>query len=639
MKYLYPLLFLLPNVLLSQISDTTTVLPSAEITAVRLSRYAVGQQQIAIDSADLKMFQYQNIGDVLQNLTPLSIKAYGTGLSTATSRGTGSRHTALVWNGLNIQNSLIGLSDLSALEVGAVDKMYVKFGGSSALFGSGAIGGAIFLENALENTRGIHGNVGVNAGSFDLFGQNIALKMGNEKVAGQVRLSHQKAVNDFEFRNVAELGKPLKRTQNAAFEQSNLTNSLFFNLGKNRFLKINNWLSTIYRQIPPTMTSRVDSARQNEQAFRSVIEFSTPLSKTPLSSRATTILKARLGFFDEKLDYESDVIKNSQNGVRTLISEVETATHFNEKTALRLGFNFTKNETNGSNLGDRQHRRQRFALFASQVFDVKNTKFTANIRQEVVDNQLVPFVFSVGFERPLNAAKTQNALSFRKNKTQNSLRGSFSRNYNLPALNDLYWNVLGNPNLVAERGFSGELGVDFLKKNGLSETSLGFTVFALQTNNWIQWTPQAGSLWQPSNLKTVFSRGVEMVAKHQFRVNKIAIKSHFNYQLSRATEGGDSDNLQLLYTPIHSGSMGCKIEYKQFYMNYYQNASSQRRMVGDFTQPFTVANSAIGYAFSIQKCRLNTALNVSNIWNMDYQVIQYYAQPRRRFDVQLNLIF
>ena len=627
MKYLYHLLFLLPNVLLSQTTDTTKVLPSAEITAVRLNRYAVGQQQIGIDSMDLKTFPFQNIGDVLQNLTPLSIKAYGTGLSTATSRGTGSRHTALVWNGLNIQNSLIGLSDLSALEVGAVDKMYVKFGGSSALFGSGAIGGAIFLENALENTRGVHGNVGVNAGSFGLFGQNGQLKLGNEKAAGQVRFSHQKAVNDFEFRNVADLGKPLKRAQNAAFEKSNLTNSLFFDLGKNRFLKINNWLSTIYREIPPTMTSRVDSARQNERAFRSVAEFSTPLSKRT-TCLAMTLLKARIGFFDEKLNYESDVVKKSQNGIRTVISEVETITNFDEKASLRLGVNFTENKTNSNNLGDVQHQRQRFAVFASQIFEFKKVKFATNIRQEIVDNQLVPFVFSVGFERPCSLRLAAC-----------SLRGSFSRNYNLPSLNDLYWNVLGNPNLKAESGFSGELGIDFLRKNADSETSVGFTVFALQTNNWIQWTPQFGALWQPSNLKTVFSRGLEMVVKHQFNVNKIVVKTHLNYQLSRATEGGDTLNLQLLYTPIHSGSMGCRIIYKQFYLNYYQNASSKRRMVGDFTQPFTLANTAVGCAFPIHKYRLNTALNVSNIWNTDYQVIQYYAQPRRSFDVQLSLIF
>ncbi len=245
MKHFFYILWLLPNAVLAQNRDTAKPLPIVEITSNRLARFAIGQQQMRMDSADLKTFGQQNLADLIQNLTPLSIRAYGVVLANVAIRGLASRHTALIWNGLNIQNSLTGAADLSIVEVGTSEVINVKFGGSSALFGGGAMGGAIFLDNALENIQGVHGKVGINSGSFGLFGQNVALKMGNEKVAGQVRLSHQKAVNDFESRNVAELGKPLKRAQNAAFEQSNLTNSLFFNLGKNRFLKINNWLSTI----------------------------------------------------------------------------------------------------------------------------------------------------------------------------------------------------------------------------------------------------------------------------------------------------------------------------------------------------------------------------------------------------------
>ena len=160
------------------------------------------------------------------------------------------------------------------IEVGTVERANVKFGGSSALFGGGAMGGAIFLDNIIENTKGFSGSVGLNAGSFGLFGQQIKLKMGNENAAGQIRVSHQKALNNFEFRDVSSFGKPIKKAENAAFEKLNITNSLLFNLGKNRFFKINKWFTDINRQIPPTMTSRVDSARQLEQTFRSVAEFS-----------------------------------------------------------------------------------------------------------------------------------------------------------------------------------------------------------------------------------------------------------------------------------------------------------------------------------------------------------------------------
>jgi vitamin B12 transporter len=638
MKYIYLFLALFPHFIYAQINDTTKILPSAEITAVRLSRYAVGQQQLTIDSADLKSSPFQNLGDLLQNLTPLSIKAYGVGLSTATSRGTGSRHTALVWNGLNIQNGLIGLSDLSALEVGAVDKMYVKFGGSSALFGSGAIGGAIFLDNAIENTNGLHGNIGANAGSFGLLGQNIKLKIGNEQAAGQFRISHQKALNDFEFRDDAAIGKPIKYIQNAAFDKLNLTNSLFFNLGKNRFLKINNWLSNIYREIPPTKLEGNFNDRQKEQSFRSVAEFSTPLSINTTKG----LFKARTGFFNEKLNYESDKVKNSENNIRTFIGEAETVFNFTENKSLRLGTNFTQNKTFANNLGENNHIRNRLALFASQVFELKKTKFSTNIRQEVVDNQLVPFVFSLGFERPISVPTTSEVIARHeaiKLQTQKLLRGSFSRNYNIPALNDLYWNILGNPNLLAERGISGELGIDFLKKMDNSTSTLGFTVFALKTNNWIQWSPKEGSNWRPSNLKKVFSRGVELVFKNKFTINKVILKTHFNYQLSRASELGDSLKLQLIYAPIHAGSMGISANYKHFYLNYYQNASSKRRVSGDFTQPFTLANATIGHSFLIKNYQLNTALQIGNIWNADYEVIRFYAQPRRSFEGQINFVF
>jgi vitamin B12 transporter len=623
LRKLIPFFLLSINNIVAQNIDSAKQFPIVEITSTRLSRFAIGQQQMGVDSADLKTFEHRNLAELIQNLTPLSIRAYGVGLANVASRGLASRHTALIWNGLNIQNSLTGAADLSIVEVGTADRAHVKFGGSSALFGGGAMGGAIFLDNAIENTKGFSGNAGLNVGSFGLFGQQIKLKMGNQNVAGQIRISHQKATNNFAFRAIYDAGKPIKYTQNAAFENLNITNSLFFNLGKNRYLKINNWLSDIYREIPPIMTARSDYARQIEQSFRSMAEFSTPLSINHL-------FKVRLGYFNEKFNYESDIIKDSQNGVNTFISEVETIINGTKNNALRLGINFTNNKTLSNNLGDKNHERNRFAAFASQIFEFKKTKFAANIRQEVVDNQLVPFVFSIGFEK---------ALSYKLQAA--SLRGSVSRNYNLPSLNDLYWNYLGNPNLKAENGFSGELGIDFFKNNNYSDTKFGFTLFALKTANWIQWSPQSGSSWTPSNLKTVVSKGIELTIKNQLKLNnKIVLKTHFNYQLSRATEGGDPLNRQLIYTPIHAGSAGISLIYRNFYINYYQNASSKRRMSGtDFTNPFTLGNLSFGHSFSIKKYRLNAALNVLNIWNADYQVIQFYAQPRRNFNAQLNLNF
>ena len=172
MKMLRLLLFLCPTLLAAQ-SDSVKTLPSFEITSQRINHFALGQMRIDFDTNTLRIFKNNNLADFLQSNTPLSIKAYGTGLATVSTRGTGSSHTAIVWNGFNIQNALNGLVDLPLNEAGAFEHIGVQFGGSSALYGSGAIGGAIYLDNDIREKRGFHGELGFLSGSYGLLGLEL----------------------------------------------------------------------------------------------------------------------------------------------------------------------------------------------------------------------------------------------------------------------------------------------------------------------------------------------------------------------------------------------------------------------------------------------------------------------------------
>ena len=245
MKMLRLLLFLCPTLLVAQ-SDSVKTLPNFEVTSQQINHFSLGQMHMEFDSNTLHIFKNNNLADFLQANTPLSIKAYGTGLATVSTRGTGSSHTAIVWNGFNIQNALNGLVDLPLNEAGAFEHIGVQFGGSSALYGSGAIGGAIYLDNDIREKRGFHGELGFLSGSYGLLGENMAISTGNSKVAGAFRLSHQASLNKFIFKNTAEIRQPLQYAQNAAFEKFNLSGSFFFNLKspkttaeRSHYLKIN----------------------------------------------------------------------------------------------------------------------------------------------------------------------------------------------------------------------------------------------------------------------------------------------------------------------------------------------------------------------------------------------------------------
>jgi vitamin B12 transporter len=619
MKFIHFLYLFCPTLLAAQ-SDSVKTLPQYEVTSQRINHFAIGEMRLDFDSLLLKTTQHQNLGEFLQNNTPLSIKAYGSGLATVSARGTGSSHTAVIWNGFNLQNPLNGLTDLPLYETGAFDRIGVKFGGNSALYGSGAIGGAIYLDNDIGKMRGFHGNLGFNAGIFGLFGENLRISTGTDKMVAAFRLSHQISDNGFLFKNVAEIGKPIQRMVNAAFEKFNLSGSLFFNLTKNSILKVNAWDSRNNRQISPTMTSQNDKARLEDASSRLAAEY--------VFFKNQNSTKLRVAYFDEDNLYNSNIIDSSRNRAKTMIAELEHNRDFNNKNTLRFGLNFTKNEALTNNFRETQSRN-RFAAFAAYQFEMLKTKFSLNTRQELVDGKAIPFTYSIGFEKPLtNYPSPITHYPF-------LLRGSFSRNYNLPALNDLYWAQLGNPNLKAENGFSGEMGVDYLVK----QSKLSLTVFTTKTKDWIQWSPQADGLWHPFNVNTVVSQGIETFFKTDFIKNKVKYEINAHYQLAKSS---DVNEKQLLYTPVHTGGATVRVLYKNAVFQFNQTASSRRYATTDnssWTNPFTIGNISAGTDIKLGKFTTNVQLKILNVFNADYQVIPFYANARRQFLIEINGCF
>ena len=304
------------------------------------------------------------------------------------------------------------------------------------------------------------------------------------------------------------------------------------------------------------------------------------------------------------------------------VLEAEHNIDFQKWGSLRVGVNTTQQKVQSNNF-DGDKRRSRFAVFASQVIDFQRIKLALNLRQEMTDGKLTPFTYSLGAEKRLS-----NAFL---------LRGSFSRNYNLPTLNDLYWNQLGNPNLKAERGFSEEIGLDY----ALKQSVFSLTVFNMNVNNWIQWSPQNNGIWRPSNLKNVWSRGIEAQVKTVFLIKQIVLKPQIGYQLTRVSDDVYL-NKQLIYVPIHSVSANIRWVFKDFNGGFSQTYSSQRFASFDnstFADGFTVGNIWAGGRIVLGKFSVNGLLKIQNIWNADYQVLPFYANPKRHFLAEISFGF
>ena len=618
--------FFLPFLLLSYPifaqKDSIKQLPSLEVTSARLNAFAIGQTYQSADSMHLALYNAQHLADFLQAETPLSIRRYGTGLSSVVSRGLSANHTALVWNGINLQNPLSGLNDMALVEVGAVQRIDVKMGGNSALFGSGAIGGAIYLDNERPRKQGFEAQIGYGNGSFGWENGQIQLDYSKNKISTRVRYTQQRAKNNFWYRNTAEIGQPLERAENAAFKMQNLNIQFFAELRKKDFLKVCFWETANYRALTPTMTAANDAAFMRDSATRLMSEW-THFFKN-------SYLKTRMAYIFDRNFYNSNTVKNSYNNIHSKIAETEWNYDFSKKHLLRLGVNAISDRSENVNYSENQ-TRNRFAFFINDALQTSIATFTASIRQEWL-KKWQPTTFSVGAER-----------DFSKNTAKNAwiLRGGLSRNFNVPSFNDLYWAGLGNPDLATEQGWSRELGISFKdKKTGKIQAHL--TLFDIDMKNRIVWLPQSNGIWRPSNLNRVQSRGLELWGRLMGQKGNFSYKVQTNYQYAHATDGNGGVQL---FVPKHSFNAHFSANYRLFYASWQQSASSRRYATTDkmySTAPFTVADFALGYAAHIRqmpKIRGDIRLNISNVFNIDYQVIRFYPNPKRQYSVEFLVKF
>ena len=144
---LYILLTLNTWTLHAQDTIPNQQLKKITITTDRLTIYSAGTKNLRFDEKTLLQHRHRNLSDLLQDESPIFIKSYGLGgLATTSARGGSAQHTAILWNGFQINNASTGQIDLSLIPMQSAGSVAIQYGGSCALWGSGAVGGAIHLQ-------------------------------------------------------------------------------------------------------------------------------------------------------------------------------------------------------------------------------------------------------------------------------------------------------------------------------------------------------------------------------------------------------------------------------------------------------------------------------------------------------------
>lgn len=603
--------------------DTSLYFPVVEIRQPKLSSNAIGSQGTSWNSKQLEARSFQQLTDLLEKESGIYLKSYGLGsLATSSIRGGSAGHTLVLWNGLPIQSPMLGLLDLSLLPLQSIDQLSVQRGGNTALWGSGAVGGLISLDNQADFEKGIAFSSQTAFGSFDNFQQSFDFSIGGKSWQSRTRFAHQEATNDFLY-DIAP-GFPQRQQTNAALLQHNFNQDLYWKPNDRQQIAIHYWRQFSDRQIPPTNTQNRSEAFQIDRADRLVLDWRYLTDKA--------VYQAKLAGFSEDLQYFDPQIKlSSPSQFYSLIAEVTGQWYWKNGFQFLSGLTQTYNkaESNGYRDGEQEKRS---ALFASVTQRRSKWQWQLSLRQALIDREFIPLVptFAIDYQ----------ALSFL------TLKGKISRNYRLPTLNDRFWQPGGNPNLKAESGWSEELTLTGGWKQEHFQFSAAFTAFNRQIDNWILWSIRAGqNFWSANNIAAVWSRGLEPRLKLSYELSSLELGLQLGYDYTRSTNQIALENpkiaegQQLLYTPIHQGFGNLQVGWRSLQLHYQHRWVGRSQGINDPLPSFDIGQASLQYHINEKKTESLVFFRVNNLWNQSYLVVERRPMPGTNYQFGIKLSY
>jgi iron complex outermembrane receptor protein len=598
------------------------------IEALRQQDATPGIKFENIDSISLKQFNTESLSDLLSSESGVTIKNYGPGsLASSTIRGGNANQTAVIWNGFNINNPMLGQTDLSVIPEFFADKISMQYGGGSAQWGSGAVGGAVLLNSANFFNNGVDAEVNIGAGSFGWLRQSFKTNYSNNRWIFNLKAFNDYSSNNFRFQNSITLEKQFQK--HARTQGQGVLGEMVYRINKNGTLSIAAWLDKFNRQIPPLL-NQTSVAKQKDDNLRITSQWRQQLPTGELAVRAA--------WFNQDI-YYSDSLKNmnATSKAKSLLAEAEYKFHLGKHREIHTGI--TNNYTTATaDEYKKEAQLNSFALFIGETAHFFNNKIKPSVsfRKEFIDNKQAPFTWYAGGEIAL----------FKKL----SLKLNAASVYRNPTLNDLYWQPGGNKNLEPESGKTGDIGLCLneinIAKNFYVKTEI--TLFNRKMKNQIIWLPENG-YWSSQNLNRTESKGIETKTNIRYNYQKWFAALNVSTNYIEATnekarfENDASVGKQLIYVPMYSGNGSIAIGFDKLIVKYTIQYSGYRYTTTDnleYLEPFWLHGFYAACSLTAQKIKFQLYFKINNLFDENYETIRNRPMPLHSYKagiiIQIN---
>ena len=627
---------------------------------------SIGVQETRLDSLILKENIALSIADVLTFNSPIFVKQYGRAtLSTVSFRGTGPSHTQVTWNGMRINNPMLGMTDFSMIPSYFIDDASLLHGTSSVNETGGGLGGLVRLSTAPADIRGFGLQYIQGIGMFRTFDEFLRLEWGDEHWQVSTRAVYQSSANDFKYRNrdkkeniyddemnIVGSYYPTERNKSGAFDDVHVLQEVYYDTRRGDRFGLNAWYINSNRELPLLTTDYADDKqfenRQREHTLRSVLSWDHYRSDWKFAAKAGYIHTWMA--YDYRKDPGSGImnsITRSRNKVDTFYGQADGEYTPNSNWFFTAGISAHQHlvesidkdiilQQGGKDIvGYDKGRIELSASVSAKWRPTERLGLSAVLREEMYGTKwaTVPAFFA-----DCQLSKRGNIVA----------KASVSRNHRFPTLNDLYFLPGGNPDLRSESGFSYEAGLSFaVGKENVYSLSGSASWYDQHIDDWILWLSTPKGFFSPRNIKQVHAYGVEMQANLAVipaRDWKLTMNGTFSWSPS-INEGepispaDQSVGKQLPYEPEFSATVTGRLTWRSwgllyqfcYYSERYTMSSNDITLSGRLT-PYLMNNLSLDKAFALKWADLTLKGTVNNLFNEEY--LSVTARPMPRMNVE-----
>lgn len=641
------------------ITDTVHRIDAVVTTAQRRAAETVPAQVLA--GQELKRLNVVSVADAIRYFSGIQIKDYGGvgGLKTVNIRSMGTQHVGVFYDGVQLGNAQNGQIDLGRFSMDNMEAISVYNGQKSNIFQSAkdfASAGAVYMTTrrpVFDSTKRNNLRLSFKTGSFGTANPAALWEHRfNDKLDAQVSAEYLYTTGRYKFSY-----RKLDGYDTTEVRRNGDVSAVRAEAGLFGRIQNGGWRAKIYyydseRGYPGASVREEPGKFRHEDRQWDRNLFAQGSLRKNFGKRYSLMVNAKYAYdflhylSDPREDVSTMYVDNryhQQEGYLSVANELRIKDWWRVSLSADVQLN-----TLTADLTDFAYPTRLTVLgAAATAIDFERFKMQASLLYTFIHDHTRYAGAAAGDRDEWTPTVIAQYKPFKNEEL--SLRAFYKRIFRMPTLNDLYYTFIGNkyldPEYTTQYNIGAVWGRNF--RRGIVRrvevqadayfNQVKDKIIAMPTSNQFQWTML--------NLGYVEIVGVDAAAKLQWQFGPVAVNTRLSYTYQEAEDRTDPASEwyggQIPYIPWHSGSVVVGGVWRDWDLNYSfiytgERYESRANTPANHAQPWYTSDLSLSRNIRFRnRSSLRVTVEVNNIFNQQYEVVQCYPMPGTNFKLKL----